>query len=260
MKKCAYIILLFIAIISLCSYGINVTEKNCTVFSNGKYFYVVDTAELSYKLCENVFDDTYYIVGREMGSGKITYTDSMLIFMRNEYKCPMIKFSNEKKVKKGHTKVMIIDAERYNLKSIQFYSNESTETKAEYHPINDKVSHKCFELPIEVGALQIDFADENTPLKELDSLNRIVETLQHKKNVSCLFEKLKNPKLKYNMIWIGGRNLPLYRDVQLYFRGDKDTLISKACFSRPYDIVSLVLDRRRVITFKDENFCPPLFF
>ena len=90
MKKCAYIILLFIAIISLCSYGINVTEKNCTVFSNGKYFYVVDTAELSYKLCENVFDDTYYIVGREMGSGKITYTDSMLIFMRNEYKCPMI--------------------------------------------------------------------------------------------------------------------------------------------------------------------------
>jgi len=246
---------------SLCSFGRGGVDEKRIIFSPERafYFFEVDTVELKYKLYQTVFQDSSCLVGREKGFGEIIYRDSMLIFMRNEYKCPMIIFSNNKKIKKGHTKVIIIDAGICDLKSIRFYGGENQRTGITYHPDNIDATFNFFDLPMDVEAMEIDFADETTPLIKLDSLLSDFDNPQHRKNVTIKLDKPKRDKQKYNLIWVLPRRFPLHEDYHLWFGDNRDTLISKACFSRPYDEVHLTRDKRIVVTYKDENYCPPIF-
>ena len=88
----------------VCSFENSTVGNECVVFSkpNGEYFYILDTLNSTYTYCETTRQDSVSIVGKEVFTGYIENTDSVLITSVSKEPSVTVILSYSKHIKKNH--------------------------------------------------------------------------------------------------------------------------------------------------------------
>ena len=183
MKRILVILFIGVSILSLYSFEYADDERYMTFISiNKQEFYVLDTINSIYKFCITVSEDSDHVIGREISYGRIKKTDSTFIIYGTECLFARFCISNDKHVKKGTTRIILLDSylndSVKNVSRIAFYGKDSDSIIYEdgdfIGDLNVSVTLKTasgcnFNLPMIVDSLKVCYSKGCTPPIELNA-------------------------------------------------------------------------------------------
>ncbi len=270
MKKAIYFISIIFMLSILCSFENGTIGKGCVVFSkpNGCYFYILDTLNSTYTYCETTKQDSVSIVGKEVFTGNIVNSDSVLIISASKEPSVTVILSYSKHIKKNESFVV---TDQYGIESIKFY-DQSDSCKLKY-TLNNKLDNTVIksekkagsssvylELSMKIKALQIEFFGDQSPIINLDSLDefstgyfkRIRNTY-----ITCSSE-CKKKKCNFINIIIDKYH-PISSNTKYYWE-NKDSLgrYVAASLGPTHYYIALTQEKRHVSTFKNDSSLVPI--
>lgn len=264
MKRLLIILFIGVSILSLYSFEYADDERYMTFISiNKQEFYVLDTINSIYKFCITVSEDSDHVIGREISYGRIKKTDSTFIIYGTECLFARFFISNDKHVKKGTTRIILLDSylndSVINVSRIAFYGKDSDsiiyEDGAFIGDLNVSVTLKTpsgcnFNLPMIVDSLKVCYSKGCTPLIELNAPEIRQKSHEAYKNVIIYWDKPKKGAQRYNDIIIDFQAPPPgYNE---YHWSDKDSLemyMAPSLGPGHYHVV-MTREKRRILTYK----------
>lgn len=270
MKRLLIILFIGVSILSLYSFECG-TDKGCITFKSkfNQNFYILDTLNSTYKYYKIVSEDSNYVTGREICSGKINNTDSSLIIHPSDesYVTGYIEISYSKNVRKGTTEIILFHSAFNNLVrnvNINFYGNDSDCIIYEDVSFSGDlnvfgISHKknksieTINFPMVIDAFKICYLNGCTPLILLKDTG--IRQKRYKKDILAYVDwyKPKKGKQQYNHVFIELRSYN-YCNGDKYHWANKDSLeifMGTSLTPGSYQVV-MTREKRRVLTFNDK--------
>ena len=265
MKRALYFILIIIMLPIVCSFENSTVGNECVVFSkpNGEYFYILDTLNSTYTYCETTRQDSVSIVGKEVFTGYIENTDSVLITSVSKEPSVTVILSYSKHIKKNESFVL---TDKYGIESIKFYDN-SDSCKLKY-TLNNNIDNTVIksekrsgssvylDLRMNIKALQIEFFGEQPPIINLDSLDEFsTDYFKRIRNtyITCSSDCKKKKKCNFINIIIDKCH-PTSSKTRYYWK-NKDSLgrYVSASLGPTHYYIALIREKRHVSTFKNDS-------
>ncbi len=267
----SYLLLIcIIAEVILCSFD-SKTDVGCITMSRKGVFFVLDSVNSTYIYCEPVYEDSLFVICREISTGKINNTDSTLLIYASGEVYAMVHCFINKKSKHNRTSVSIEDLYINNTQSITFSGSGYNDSTIEcvrgrdsliYQNsdigIKDYGSIVNFELPMTVKEMKIDCSITATPPIVID---KDVQMPYRKRfgNVILSIREYKKMKESISM-YISYRSARHHHNIEYYW-ANKDSLGLRGrggVGMRYFDFIMMTREKRHVLTFKDESYVNPI--